>query len=1751
MQTYNSINDERFLDPRLLRLDFDQYQRYRCSSEIIQSLLLKDPAAPPITLLEVGSNVLDLFPIFLGNTCKKVIRCDVVDVEGFDPRFVKLSEGQPMPFAADSFDVIAALDVLEHMYPKDRMGFIRDCVRVARDLVVLTFPCGGPEVAEAESILRMYLQESFGGVSPFLEEHIQFGLPTPDELSSLLTEIGLPWRGRKNSPLPNWLALNLFSNTFAGKPDYGLKPLSLFNEFYNRSFYRKDFAGAGYRVVYVIAKRPGLFDNSTERWGRNFARPGESEQSLERRAFEIMVQIAVEYHQDIQTQLAPLLEKMAIASLGGDEGHRDIVAQLAHYEKKTAGLKAQIEIDAKAHTAESGTGLNAANPEALATASEDPARRYAEFQVAQRTLEGLRKLSENIEKKNAEVQAAKERLEHLSVLEAAVSKNRQELNEARKVLQVVNSSFIALFFGIRAEPSGNVPSRLSKLIEKTHHGVALSVTSSEGVVQVEQGHSIWCFHTAKATLSWHGDLAPGRYYFKTRAMASQPAQLLLKIPGEATQSIGLLSQQPADYSLKVDLAQHVNEFSLTLDRATPYAAIGDFHVVREDNEVVLDALKRNSIRLARKYSLIPSPRPEPAPAPVEPIKYSPSTSRGLASYSTFMETRLRERSTQYPATDTTGLLSLLTCAWNTSPHYLDVLTHSVLNQRDCSNFEWVVLDNGSTAPQTVAYLNELRNCKNVKYFRVEQNLGIIGGMRFCLEHATGRYILPLDSDDFLYPDCLKIMAYYARKENFPALLYSDEDMLSGEDFHTAYLKPDWDPVLFLNSCYIAHLCAIDRKLALEYGAYVDPDAQGCHDWDTFIRFMVKGHAPVHVPEVVYSWRNHPASTASNITSKSYIAGSHRHVLGQFLKTRAHPERYRIEASPLFNGTPDWWFRRTYDSPRPLLTVILSLSPAAVEIPRVIDTDYPTHHVKVISLSSGLEELQQLAQSQADRKGLVHLMFEDVRIAGDEWPWEALTLMELYPDVVMIGGRVLDRARTVLAAGEYFGVCGDCACPDIGRSANDSGYFSQMWKQRSVDAASSMLAIVDAAFLAELLKTEGRPRMSLPFLGAWAGAYAAQIGKRVVYTPHLTGRCVRDIDWRSLVGFSERASFVEANSALLSHTRYLGRLVSRDMAQPYVPQGESERETLLQQPLQEISPRPVFSAPAHTQTPYTRWLERRIRARAPGAEVKVNPGQFTILTTVYNTPPEYLDEAAESLFTQACPDFEWVLLDNGSTKPDVIRAVRRLGKDSRVKYSRVDENLGIMGGMRLCLKKATGEYIVPMDADDILTPDALQILARNIARNGAPDFLYSDEDMLVDGIPQLEYLRPDWDPVLNVCTSYIFHLCAFKRTRALALELYSDMNSTWCHDWDTVFRFAAAGVEPFHVPEVLYHWRMHTQSSTARPNPEKGSMVSQKHLLLKFIGRQPSPELYKVELFPISRGVPEWWIRRLPKKPEPMQVVVFTDNAASGLESALRMTAAATYPFSRVLFVGLEKPLAVPSNWRADRDRLEKELARLHQEAKTGTRAVQIEIAEGAGIAGLQLAAALPGEGLTLVYSSHVAPAGGEWPWEALALYRMHADVVLFSGRILSRERTVIAGGEILGFNGLVGSPEKGRMDIDPGYKAMALKQRCVSAVNSGFFLADSAFLRRALKTLPQSATLPFLGAWLGAIAAGEKSKAVFTPLISAVADETFTGDAQPSARERDDFLARHSSVVPDHRWYSRHFRRDPSSFYAIDYAAEP
>lgn len=99
-------------------------------------------------------------------------------------------------------------------------------------------------------------------------------------------------------------------------------------------------------------------------------------------------------------------------------------------------------------------------------------------------------------------------------------------------------------------------------------------------------------------------------------------------------------------------------------------------------------------------------------------------------------------------------------------------------------------------------------------------------------------------------------------------------------------------------------------------------------------------------------------------------------------------------------------------------------------------------------------------------------------------------------------------------------------------------------------------------------------------------------------------------------------------------------------------------------------------------------------------------KVSVVMSVYNGS-RYLREAVDSILNQTFTDFEFIIIDDCSTEPQVGEILRQYEKqDQRIKLLQNETNLGLTKSLNKGLAKAQGEYIARMDADDISYPNRL-------------------------------------------------------------------------------------------------------------------------------------------------------------------------------------------------------------------------------------------------------------------------------------------------------------------------------------------------------------------------------------------------------------------------------------------------------------
>ena len=225
-------------------------------------------------------------------------------------------------------------------------------------------------------------------------------------------------------------------------------------------------------------------------------------------------------------------------------------------------------------------------------------------------------------------------------------------------------------------------------------------------------------------------------------------------------------------------------------------------------------------------------------------------------------------------------------------------------------------------------------------------------------------------------------------------------------------------------------------------------------------------------------------------------------------------------------------------------------------------------------------------------------------------------------------------------------------------------------------------------------------------------------------------------------------------------------------------------------------------------------------RQRNEEIKETDPKFSVLVPLYNTPLNFLDEMIESVIDQTYGKWELCLAD-GSDEAHVDEVSKEVNKyqdkDTRVLYKRLEKNEGISGNTNEALKMATGDFIVLFDHDDLLTEDALYEFAKAIREDEEVDCIYSDEDKVDENTENYyePHFKPDYNIDLLCSTNYICHLFAVRKTLT---DKYGGFRSEYdgSQDHDFILRMTEQARKTAHVAKILYHWRVHSNSTAQNP-----------------------------------------------------------------------------------------------------------------------------------------------------------------------------------------------------------------------------------------------------------------------------------------------------------------------------------------------
>lgn len=233
--------------------------------------------------------------------------------------------------------------------------------------------------------------------------------------------------------------------------------------------------------------------------------------------------------------------------------------------------------------------------------------------------------------------------------------------------------------------------------------------------------------------------------------------------------------------------------------------------------------------------------------------------------------------------------------------------------------------------------------------------------------------------------------------------------------------------------------------------------------------------------------------------------------------------------------------------------------------------------------------------------------------------------------------------------------------------------------------------------------------------------------------------------------------------------------------------------------------------------------------------------ISVVMPTYNPNPIWLKDAIESVRKQLYDNWELCIADDVSTDQSIRSILEDYSrKDYRIKVIFRERNGHISAATNSAIELVKGDWIALMDHDDLLAEDALYWVAGAINKNPEVKLIYSDEDKMGEQGLQTRhspYFKCDWNLDLFYSLNMFSHLGIFSKDLINTVGGFR-VGLEGSQDYDLVLRCIEKIKfdQIYHIPRVLYHWRVHEESTAGSGDAKPYAVIAGKQALIDHLKR---------------------------------------------------------------------------------------------------------------------------------------------------------------------------------------------------------------------------------------------------------------------------------------------------------------------------
>ena len=444
------------------------------------------------------------------------------------------------------------------------------------------------------------------------------------------------------------------------------------------------------------------------------------------------------------------------------------------------------------------------------------------------------------------------------------------------------------------------------------------------------------------------------------------------------------------------------------------------------------------------------------------------------------------------------IFSILMPLYNTPEKFLRQAIESVIMQT-YPGWELCLADGSDAEHAEVEQICKeyMARDRRIRYRKLKKNEGISGNTNACLDMAAGDFIALFDHDDVLHP-CVLFEYMKAICDQGADYIYCDEATFRGketiDDMITLHFKPDYAPDNLRANNYICHFSAFDRKL-LECMPLFRSEFDGSQDHDMILRLTAKAKCVTHVPKLLYYWRSHAGSVASDINAKRYAIEAAKGAVADSLRQQGF-ENFEITSTKAFETI----FRIKYEIlGNPKVGIVIPNKDHLGDLQRCITsildkTTYDNYEIIVVENNSTTDEIYEYYKkiqeydnvrvityeddfnySKINNLGVenaqgeyILLLNNDTKVITLDWI-EELLMYAQREDVGAVGAKLYYEDMTIQHAGVVLGLGAHRTAghSHYRVSSNNLGYMGRLCYAQNVMAVTGACLMMKKSLYTEL------------------------------------------------------------------------------------------------------------------------------------------------------------------------------------------------------------------------------------------------------------------------------------------------------------------------------------------------------------------------------------------------------------------------------------------------------------------------------------------------------------------------------------------------------------------------------------------------------------------------------------------------------------------------------------------------------------